>query len=63
MYKALSLSPFLGAALILAGCEEDDSWDTQDAIPIVVSDSLYVAALTTPMGIVSESKSTNQADR
>ena len=48
MHSTLTFPLLLGAALILAGCEEDDSWDTQDAIPIVVSDSLYDAALTTP---------------
>ena len=53
LHRVLSFPLLLGAALILAGCEEDDSWNTQDAIPIVVSDSLYYAAYEMPQAELS----------
>lgn len=53
MNRALCLTLLLGCALTLVGCNEDTGQEVMDAIPIIVDDSLYVAAFNTPQAELS----------
>ena len=51
--KQIAALIIFSCAIFMAGCNEDTGQEVIDAIPIIVDDSLYIAALNTPQAELS----------